>query len=55
MNEFTAGLFFSAVPALFIGMFVGLFSPAMGLIVGACVFGFGIDLCFRGSGREDRR
>lgn len=55
MSEFFAGLFFAAVPALLVGLGTAFFSAPLGAIVGGCVFGFGLDLCFRGSGREDRR
>ena len=54
MSEFFAGLLFAFVPALFGGLTFALIHPMLGLIVGFGMFGFGLDLCFRGSDRERR-
>lgn len=54
MNNFFAGLFFAAVPALLAGIVFALVSPLLGLLVGIGMFGFGLDLCFRGSGKDGR-
>ncbi|WP_426182440.1 hypothetical protein [Pseudomonas sp. TWRC1-2] len=54
MSYFLAGLFFAAVPALAVGLVIAFFSGPLGVVVVLGVFGFGLDLCFRGSGREER-
>lgn len=52
MKNILAGIFFAFVPALFAGLSWAFFNPWLGLIVGLGMFGFGLDLCFRGSGKS---
>lgn len=54
MKNFLAGIFFAFVPALFAGLSFALIHPMLGLIAGIGMFGFGLDVCFRGSDQEPR-
>ena len=44
------GLFFALVPAVLIAAPIGIFNPTLGMWAGICIFGFGLSMCFNGSG-----
>lgn len=44
------GLLFSLIPAILIAAPIGFFNPVFGIWAGICVFGFGLSMCFMGSG-----
>lgn len=48
------GLLFALVPAALIAVAIGIFNLELGIWAGICVFGFGLSMCFKGSGGHGR-
>jgi len=51
LSSILASVFFSAIPAIVVGILVSAIHPIIALICALGVFGFGLDCCLNGSDR----